>query len=244
MPDHEEAVRARVLPSVARIRRQVVSRLSAEINYWDARHAELLDLESTGRTVRLRPETARRRARELERRLEKRLAELDADATLTSRPPIVCGVAVVIPQGLLDHLACRGSNPSAEHARETTRVERRAVEAVLAAERGLGRHPVEMARNHPGWDIRSVGDEGAVHIEVKGRVAGADDFTITHNEVLEAKNLEDSYRLALVSVGDEPNDDEVRYLTRPFDATSTDDFRVDKLVMKWRPMWNSGGPPR
>ena len=62
---------------------------------------------------------------------------------------------------------------------------------LLAAERTLGRAPQEMPHNNPGWDIRSVAPDGQVlRIEVKGRISGADDFTITHNEVLTAKNLD------------------------------------------------------
>ena len=53
-------------------------------------------------------------------------------------------------------------------ARQTEEVERRAVEAVLAAERALGREPVEMPRNNPGYDIQSTDQNGFVHyIEVK-----------------------------------------------------------------------------
>ena len=41
------------------------------------------------------------------------------------------------------------------HAIETKEVERRGVELVLAAERALGRAPVEQAFNNPGFDILS-----------------------------------------------------------------------------------------
>ena len=78
-----------------------------------------------------------------------------------------------------------------------------------------------------------------------GRVAGADDFVITRNEVLEAKNLGDDYRLVLVAVSPQgPQADEVRYLTHPFDRTATDDFRVTKLTLNWAKTWAQGGPPR
>ncbi|GEL18794.1 DUF3883 domain-containing protein [Pseudonocardia asaccharolytica] len=73
--------------------------------------------------------------------------------------------------------------------------------AELIAERALGRIPTEMPHNHPGYDIRSERPDGApIRIEVKGRIAGADDFVITRNGVLAAKNLADDYRLALMSV--------------------------------------------
>ena len=192
------------------------------------------------------PEIAYRRARDLERRLERREIELDADARLTALAPLVAGGALVVPQGLLDRLAGRRTEPAAIYARETARVERRAVDAVLAAERALGRDPEEMAHNHPGYDIRSTASDGRViRIEVKGRVAGADDFIITRNEVLTAKNLRDDYRLALVSISSEAaGGDQLRYLIRPFDSTNTDDFRVTRFTLNWKPTWAQGGTPR
>ena len=244
--EHEAQVRGRVLAEVVHTRDAVRRRLTAEINYWDTRHGELLDQEAAGRKLRISPEAAYKRARELERRLEKRETELDEDGQLTVRPPNVAGVALVIPRGLLDRLNGLRAEPVATYAKDTAFVERRAVEAVKAAERALRRTPWEMPQNNPGYDIRSVApDESVMKIEVKGRIAGADDFVITHNEVLTAKNLADDYRLALVEVSPEgPDRDQVVYLTRPFDQTATDDFRVTKLVLSWKKMWTEGGPPR
>ncbi|WP_354253523.1 helicase-related protein [Arthrobacter sp. UYEF21] len=245
LQEHENEIRAMVLPMVQRTREQVNRRLKAEINNWDIRHAELLDREAAGKQLKLRPETAYRRARDLERRLERRLQELDADASLSVRPPVVAGAALVIPKGLLERLQGQRTQPVATYANETTFVERRAVEAVMAAERTQGRVPKEMPHNNPGYDIRSVTPGGTVlKIEVKGRISGADDFTITHNEVLTAKNLGDDYRLALVEVSPEgPQADRMRYLDRPFDATSTDDFRITKLTLGWKKTWEQGTKP-
>jgi len=245
LQDHATQIRARVLPAVARTRDQVRLRLSSEINHWDTRHAALLDQEATGRDLKVKPETAYKRARDLERRLERRLADLALDERLNIRPPTVAGAALVLPRGLLDRLRGHRTEPVATYARDTAAVERRAVDAVLAAERALGRRPHEMAHNNPGFDIRSATDDGQlVLIEVKGRVTGAPDFTITHNEVLTAKNLGDDYRLALVDVSpDGPHADTVRYLTHPFDHTSTDDFRVTKLVLNWQKTWANGQDP-
>jgi superfamily II DNA or RNA helicase len=245
LPEHAAAVRARITAAVQRIREEVLRRLSAEINYWDTRHAELLDQEAAGRTLKIRPETAFRRARALEGRLERRRNELAADERLSVRPPVVDGAALVIPLGLLERLRGVRDQPASTYARETRFVERRAVDAVMAAERELGRTPYEMAHNHPGYDIRSMAADGsAIRIEVKGRVEGASDVTITHNEVLTAKNIGDDYRLALVKVSDAgPQGDQLRYLARPFDATSTDDFRITKLVLDWRKLWAQGGAP-
>jgi superfamily II DNA or RNA helicase len=246
LPEHRRNVETFILPLVQRTREQVRRRLLSEINYWDNRHAELLDAEAAGRTLKIRPETAERRARELETRLEHRLADLDADARLTSLPPVVAGAALVLPQGLVDRLLGRRAEPAATYARDTAAVERRAVDAVLAAERALGRVPEEMPHNNPGFDLRSQDPDGSVvRLEVKGRVAGSDDFVITRSEVLTAKNLGDDYRLALVEVSPvSPAEDRVRYLVRPFDGTSTDDFRVTRFTLNWPRTWAEGGPPR
>ena len=156
LPEHDAAVRARVVPAVQRTREEVVQRLAAEINYWDTRHAELLDQEAAGRTLKIRPETAFRRARALEGRLEKRRNELTADERLSVRPPIVRGAALVIPRGLLERLRGERDQPVSTYARETRFVERRAVEAVMAAERALGRTPHEMPHNNRSYDVQSL----------------------------------------------------------------------------------------
>ena len=45
--------------------------------------------------------------------------------------------------------------------------------------------PDEQAFNNPGFDILSQRDgEDPIRIEVKARIAGAEDFFVTHNEVM------------------------------------------------------------
>ena len=243
--EHLRTVEQQVQPAIARTRVQVRQRLTAEINYWDTRHAALLDQAASGRELRIRPETAYRRARELENRLQRRETELTADGQLTVLPPTVAGGALVLPQGLVDRLMGRRTDPVSTYARQTAEVERRAVDSVLAAECALGRRPTEMPANNPGYDVRSEAPDGQViRIEVKGRIAGADDFVITRNEVLAAKNLGDDYRLALVSVDPAgPRTDIVRYLVRPFDATGTDDFRVTRFTLNWTKTWAQSVQP-
>ena len=246
LPEHERDVSARLLPALERTRQEVRKRLSAEINFWDARHGELADAEAAGKSVRIKPETAFRRARDLERRLEHRLEDLDLSERLVARPPGLVGMALVIPKGMIDRLEGRRTEPAASYAKETAEVDRRAVAAVMAAERTLGREPTEMPHNNPGFDILSAAaDRSMIHLEVKGRIEGADDFQITRNEVLAAKNLGDHYRLALVRVSpDGPEHDEVRYLSnRPFDATDTGDFRVTRFVLNWAKTWDEGHEP-
>ena len=111
-----------------------------------------------------------------------RTQALASEAQLAAKTPTVVGAALIIPAGLVPGAP---SGPPMD----TTISERRAVDAVLAAERGLGREPVEMPHNNPGFDIHSTAADGsAVFVEVKGRVAGAEDFFVTYNEVLFGKN--------------------------------------------------------
>lgn len=242
--DHFTEVRRRVEHSVARVRTQVRRRLTQEINYWDARHAELLDKVRAGQSPDIRPETAFARARELERRLEKRLAELERDEALRLKPLTVAGAALAVPHGLIERLAGKRSGPLSTYAKRTAEIEQRALDAVVAAERRLGREPKVLARNNRGFDIRSRTPDGHyVFLEVKGRISGADVFTVTRSEVLYGKNA-DRYRLALVSVSpDGPEHDKVRYVVEPFRSVSFDDFAVTAVVFNWHEMWARGGEP-
>ena len=246
IPEHLAEVQRQVLPATERARQQVRQRLLAEINFWDARHNELLDLQAAGKKIKIKPETADRRARDLERRLDTRMRELELDAMLNIQPPDVVGMALVIPQGLVERITGTRTEPVATYAKDTAEVDARAIAAVMSAERALGRIPEELAHNHPGYDIRSTASDGSVvRIEVKGRISGADDFIITKNEVMTGKNLGDDYRLALVRVSDEaPEQDEVRYLTRPFELTDTADFTITRFTMNWHERWKQGGPPQ
>lgn len=84
-------VRERVGLLVERTRRQVVQRLTQEINFWYGEEGRLAAASQAGRQVTMRPETARRRAEELERRLERRTVELDREAAVVPQPPALAG---------------------------------------------------------------------------------------------------------------------------------------------------------
>jgi hypothetical protein len=208
------------------------------------RHAELLDSQQSGRPVKLRPETAYQRARDLERRLEQRLADLDRDAILIARPPIISAGALIVPRGLVDKVMGRPAKPP-RYAADTTATDRRAIEAVKAAERSLGRDPHEMPHNNPGYDIESARDDGhLIFIEVKGRAEGAEDLWVTRTEALHAKNAGTGSRLALVSVSpDGPGHDQVRYIVDPFREVDFGDFNATGLGGNWRKEWGRGSDP-
>ena len=151
-------------------------------------------------------------------------------------------IALVIP-----HIEEPGAKPKT-FARDTAAVERRGVDAVLAAERSLGRVPVEQAHNNPGFDILSHNaGEPSIRIEVKARIAGSDTFTITRTEVLTAVNTEHDHRLALVSVSLEgPEHDMVCYIGDAFQGVEPawlTDFDVVSQNLAWSEWWARGGRP-
>ncbi|NKZ77521.1 DUF3883 domain-containing protein [Rhodococcus hoagii] len=242
-PEHLQQVRERLLPLIDKTRTAVTQRLKQQINYLYSEATRLRDSPDTGRPGRPRkqrqsPDRLEARARDLEARLEHRTALLASEAQLAASPPTVIGAALVIPAGLVP-------GEVASQARETARVERRAVDKVLEAERALGRDPVEMPHNNPGYDIRSTTPDGrSVFIEVKGRIAGAGDVTITLNEVLLGKNVPAAHRLALVEVSpDGPEHDQLRYLAEHFRSIDLGDLAATDVRLHWSKTWAKGTDP-
>ena len=242
-PQHLQQVRDQLLPLIAKTKSAVRQRLVQQINYLDAEAARIRDAQSAGKAGRSRknrqsPDRLEVRARELEARLERRTSQLDAEAQLAARPPNVVGAALVIPAGLIP-------GPIAMYAKETAGVERRAVDAALAAERALGREPIEMPHNNTGYDIHSTTPEGdSVFIEVKGRIAGAEDFTITLNEVLLGKNVPAAHRLVMVEVSpDGPEHDQLRYVAEHFRSINLGDLAATDVRLNWAKTWDRGTPP-
>lgn len=236
-----DEVKARLELDVTRTRAQVKDRLLAEINHWD-RERNRLDLLERGGTVgRLRAETALVRARQLDERLDHRMGELDEATNVVAVPSVIRGMALVVPSKLF-------STPEQQpqlFARNTQEVERRAVDATLIAEKALGRNPVEMVRNNPGYDIRSTDSDGRVfYIEVKGRIEGSDTFTITTNEVIFAQTQGERHRLSLVRVSaDSSEHDQLRYVNGAFDHMEPSDT-TRSLNEKWRDYWDRGKDPQ
>ncbi|MEU3046201.1 helicase-related protein [Streptomyces sp. NPDC006984] len=248
VPEHLASTRERLLPVIDRTRTQVEQRLKQEISYWYAQAGKLEQDLAEGKRVRYRPERARSWAEELELRREQRLADLAKDGSLQPKPPLVAGHALIVPIGWLAKAVDTTDDGAAHpplHAVDGYETDRRAVAAVLRAERALGRVPEEMAHNNPGYDIRSLTPEGRlVHIEVKGRRVGAEEFYISRNEILVAKNRGDQHRLALVTVHpDGPEHDEVRYLANAFADTEFGDLKAEGLLLSWPDAWTKGGAP-
>ena len=230
---HAEEVSQRTIDRVDKTERLVRERLTREINYWDRRAFELSEQERSGKKTRLPASQMQERAEALARRLDRRLKELERERDISVRPPRVTGACLVVTQGWLD--AQTDPEGAAERARETTRVERLAVDAVLRVERALGHDPTEMHHNNPGYDIESNTGRSLDFIEVKGRVVGGRTFVLTRQEAVTALNKADHSVLALVQVA-EDDTTTVRYLRHPVDQPI--DPRAARVEYDWEPFWN------
>lgn len=196
----------------------VRERLVKEIQYW-ADRAIKLDMDvRAGRQPRVQPENARRRAEELTARLKQRTAELTAMRHVISGMPNIIGGALVIPRGLLEQRS--GGQEFCVDAAARARVERAAMQAVIAAEHALGHRTKDVSAEKCGWDITAYIDqpEGLPlerHIEVKGRAKGQSTITVTRNEISYGLNQKDKFVLAVVIVDGDAHEGP-HYVRNPF----------------------------
>ena len=243
MPEELARTRELVTARVTQVRRLVKQRLTGEINYWDMRHAELLDAQSAGRSLKMKPETAYARARDLERRLDKRLADLDQDEELIARPPVVSAAALVIPQGLLDKLL--GSpepveSPEGHHGDRPPRHRRRPGRRTQPRPRPPRKCRITIRAT---TSSRAAPTATRIH-RGQGPVEGAEDFWVTRTEALHGKNSGIGSRLAMVSVHpDGPEFDMVRYIVNPFRDVDFGDFAATGMIGNWLKEWERGGDP-
>jgi superfamily II DNA or RNA helicase len=228
VPEHIKEVRDRRLAWVEKTRAAVKDRLTKEIAYWDHRAAQLKLQEEAGRAgARLNSGEARKRADDLQGRLEKRLAELDREAQVSALPPVVLGGLVVVPMGLIA-LMSGGAAPVQMAVGDTQASAARARAIVMEVERTFGFDPTDREYEKLGYDIESrvTGTGKLRFIEVKGRASGADTVTVTKNEILTSLNKPEDFILALVEFLDGENH-RVRYLRQPFNREP--DFGVTSV---------------
>jgi hypothetical protein len=224
VPDHIARVKDRRIQQIDRTAAAVKDRLTKEIVFWDHRAEELKAQEQAGRVnARLNSEMARRRADDLQARLQRRLEELEAGRRISPQPPLVIGGALVIPAGLLSRLTGQTSpiDPGLFGLAGRKAVEDAAMDAVLLRESNLGCEPDDVHRHNLGWDIESrIPGTGRLRfIEVKGRVTGTTTVTVSKNEILAGLNKPDDYILALVEVefmDGKAAAKNVHYIQRPF----------------------------
>ena len=157
-------------------------RLTKEISYWDHRAEQLKLQEQAGKpNARLNSSEARKRADDLQARLQKRLEELKLEAQISPLPPVVLGGLLVVPAGLLAPMTGRPLPAPTRTGRHAGLAPRARAPIVMEVERSLGFEPIDREFEKLGYDIESrVPGTGQLRfIEVKGRVAGADTVTVT-----------------------------------------------------------------
>lgn len=199
----EEIQHAKTL-EVEQVLAEVRDRLTREISrLWRLhdRYDDRIRQESIPNT--LPRDNMRRRAKELEARLDLRERELIQSKDLHFLPPVVVGTFAVIPAGALLDLP---PEARAVDAAARSRVERIAMQAVMDTERANGREVEDVSAQKCGWDVTSrlLDDQGNIaeerHLEVKGRAQGQTTITVTRNEALYAMNQKDKFHLVIVLV--------------------------------------------
>jgi hypothetical protein len=241
IPAHVSEVRGRKTKLIEKTAKAVKERLTTEIQHWDFRAADHKKKEEAGQTnARLNSQMASRRAEELEARMHKRLADLDAEKLISAMPPVIVGGALVIPRGLLDKLQGKLSDSFTADLQSRREIELAAMKAVMDIEVSLGNIPRDVSAEKCGYDIESMipiekrGNTPPLRfIEVKGRQKGADTITVTKNEILRSFNKPDEYILAIVEVDGVQT--KTVYLKKPFKihpdfAATSVTYNIGELV--------------
>jgi len=201
------------------------------------RFEELKKQESANKRGRIPSKLARERAELAVNRLGKRMVELDAEMDIKAKLPIIKGGALIVPIGYLNQSRGKTINASAD-AEERKKVELLAMQAVMNAERELGRVPKDVsAKKGSGYDIESQDEEGNLFfIEVKGRIEGASSVTLTYNERHCAKNCPGQFRLA-ISIISNGKASKPKYLSEvdwgtPGFASESENYNLSKILNK------------
>ncbi len=218
VPEHLIEVRDGKLNLIRKTEAAVKERLTKEIAYWDHRAEQLRHQEQAGKANdRLNSEEARKRADNLQARLQKRLDELKLEAQISPLPPVVLGGLLVVPLGLINAMSGAPLARTIGRPEDTQIAAAKARKIVMDIERSLGFEPEDKELEKLGYDIESrIPGTGKLRfIEVKGRVAGAATITVTKNEILYSLNKPDDFILAIVEFG-ENQGYTVHYLRQPF----------------------------
>ncbi len=225
---------------IDRIEQFVKKRLEEEIRYFDMRSIELKPTDS------LNAMRFEQKADITNQRLTQRLKELELERRINQLPPVIQSVAMIAPSGLLKQLT-HPSDPDSHAKEDTKTIECIAMQTVEKIERSLGYEPEDVSNQKIGYDIvskipkelRNASSHHLRFIEVKGRQAGADTITVTHNEVMCSLNCPEQFILAIVEIdGDKTH---TTYIKQPFkscDPSLTDgNYKIAKLKTNGEVIW-------
>ena len=242
IPAHFTEVKVRKEAMVNKTAKAVKDRMTAEIQYWDYRAAELQQKEAAGKiNAKLNSKLASRRADDLTARMQSRLDELEKERRVSPMPPVVTGGALIIPKGLL-HTLMGNTSTGAFSAGDRQSIEFAAMDAVINIEKSFGFQPKDVSAVKCGYDVESYipearrmrpTDYALRMIEVKGRAKGATTVTVSKNEILTALNKPEEFILAIVEIDGE--DTHTIYLKHPFknapDFTATSvNYDIRELI--------------
>ncbi len=217
VPEHLAEVRSAKLSLIAKTEAAVKDRLTKEITYWDYRAEQLKLQEQAGKIgAKLNSGEARKRANNLQGRLQKRLEDLKLEAQISPLPPVVLGGLLVVPMSLLAAMAGQPmATPTTPADTQASAALARAI--VMEIERGLGFEPTDREFEKLGYDIESrIHGTGKLRfIEVKGRVVDAKTITVTKNEILYSLNKPEDFILAIVEFHQD-DAHRVMYVRKPF----------------------------
>jgi len=222
VPEHFKEVADRRIEHVDKTLTAVHERLTKEIAFWTDREIKFKDDLAAGRDMRLKIDNVKKTLEDLQSRLDGRKKELQAMRQVQNGTPVILGGALVVPAGLLRQAKGEGPAVTPAEAADRKRIEMIAMKAVMDAERAKGHRVEDKSAEKCGWDVTSYPpmvntiQPDPKHIEVKGRVAGADTLCITHNELLYAFNQATKFELALVYVNPDDTVNGPHYLGNPF----------------------------
>jgi hypothetical protein len=239
VPEHFSAIKTRADDHANKALQAVHERLTKEINYQYGRAIKLDEDVKNGKQPNVQPENFKRRAEELTARLQQRTKELEGSKDVVSTTPVIVGGALIIPKGLLETNGASTTFSADAVARSI--IEKKAMDAVMAAEIALGHEVFDRSAEKCGWDITArpkLNENGAIkddrHIEVKGRQKGNTTITVTKNEIFTCFNQGEKFILAIVLVdGDEI--DGPHYIKNPFKtepgfAVASINFELSELM--------------
>lgn len=149
--------------------------------------------------------------------------------------------ALVVPAGVLTARRPEIALGPLADPEARAAVERLAMEAVMEAERRLGREPRDVSAAKLSYEIesRAPNDGRLLFIEVEGRKEGSDTVTITKNEILAALIMPDDFVPALVEVDGDAH--QLRYIWKPLPREP--DFEVTSVNYDLKELLARAGKP-
>ena len=160
VPEHLKEVKTERLIKIEKARNEIKARLQFEINFWSMRYEELKMQESANKRGRIPSKLAMERAELAVNRLGNRMADLEAEMDIKAKLPIIKGGALIVPIGFLNQSIGKTKDPSVDAAARKE-IELLAMQAVMNAEKELGRSPKDVSSTKGiGYDIESTDIEG------------------------------------------------------------------------------------